>query len=129
MRIFKTKWFARFARKSRISDSDLCEVIDRAERGLIDADVGGDVIKMRIARPNQGKSGGFRSIIYFRAKEKAFFVFGFAKSDLDNISQDDEDDYRRAAQVTLNFDDEMLEHLIYVGELIEVKCDEKEVQE
>ncbi len=36
MRIFKTKWVARFVRRERISDADLKEAIERAERGLID---------------------------------------------------------------------------------------------
>ncbi|WP_447415009.1 type II toxin-antitoxin system RelE/ParE family toxin, partial [Clostridium perfringens] len=60
MRIFKTKWVARFVRRERISDADLKEAIERAERGLIDADLGGGLIKQRVARPGQGRSGGFR---------------------------------------------------------------------
>ncbi|MGH9575241.1 MAG: type II toxin-antitoxin system RelE/ParE family toxin, partial [Candidatus Acidiferrales bacterium] len=55
MRIFKNRWFARFARDSNISDQKLCRVIGDAERGLIDADMGGSVIKQRIAREGQGK--------------------------------------------------------------------------
>jgi len=63
VKIFKNKWFSKFAREEGILDSDLCETVKDAERGLIDADYGGGVIKQRIARPNEGKSGGFRSII------------------------------------------------------------------
>jgi hypothetical protein len=65
LRIFKTKWFVRFARKERISDGALIDAVERAERGLIDADMGGGVIKQRLARPSEGKSGGLRSIILF----------------------------------------------------------------
>lgn len=69
MKIYKNKWFAKFARKEKIADSKLCEAVHNAERGLIDADYGGGVIKQRIARENEGKSGGYRS----------FFVYGFPK--------------------------------------------------
>ena len=76
MRVFKIKWFVRFARQNNISDRDLCEAI---ERGLIDADLGGNVTKQRIARPNEGRSGGYRALICFRVEDRAFFVFGFPK--------------------------------------------------
>ena len=89
MRNFKNAWFHRFARKERIEDSALQEAIERAEKGLIDADLGGSVIKQRVARPGQGKSGGFRTVILYRYGERAFFVYGFAKSDLDNITADE----------------------------------------
>ncbi|MGD1069262.1 MAG: type II toxin-antitoxin system RelE/ParE family toxin [Bryobacteraceae bacterium] len=55
----------RFAMKAGISDVSLCKVIRDAERGLIAADLGGGVIKQRLARPGEGKSGGFRSLIVF----------------------------------------------------------------
>jgi len=58
VRIFKTKWLVRFARRQRIADISLAEAIERAERGLIDADLGGGLIKQRIARPYAGRSGG-----------------------------------------------------------------------
>ncbi|TCD47207.1 type II toxin-antitoxin system RelE/ParE family toxin [Chlorobium sp. N1] len=62
MEIFKNKWFNKFAKHEGISDSALPEAIDAAERGLIDADYGGGVIKQRIARPDEGKSGDYRSV-------------------------------------------------------------------
>lgn len=128
MKIFKTKWFSRFARQNRLSDHALCEAIRRAERGLIDADLGGGVIKQRIPRPNEGRSGEFRSILYFRAQERAFFVFGFAKNDLDNISADDLKDYKSAAELTLNLEAAKLAVLLEAEELTEVNCDEQEIQ-
>lgn len=77
----------RFARKAEIGDAVLCEAIQDAERGLISADLGGGVIKQRIARPGEGKSGGFRTLIVFRANARAFFVHGFAKNETDNIGK------------------------------------------
>jgi hypothetical protein len=58
VRIFKTKWMVRYARRERIADSSLSQAITRAGRGLIDADFGGGVIKQRVARTGQGRSGG-----------------------------------------------------------------------
>ena len=73
--------------------------IRNAERGGIDADYGGGVIKRRIARPNEGKSGGCRSIILFRKGKRAFFVYGFAKSEQDNIDKSDERDFKDLARI------------------------------
>ena len=85
VRIFKTKLFARFARRERIKDGDLCEAVERAERGLVDADLGGGVIKQRVAREGQGRSGGYRALLAFRSREITVFVYGFAKNDRDNM--------------------------------------------
>src|SRR3990172_2157019 len=97
MRVFKTKPFARFASREGVADEEFCEAVRQAERGLIDADVGGGVIKQRLARKGQGKSGGFRSIVLFRRGSKAFFVYGFAMSDRDNIRRDELRAFRKLA--------------------------------
>ena len=125
MRIFKSKWFAKFARKERISNAKLCAAIRDAEAGKIDADYGGGVIKQRIARPNEGKSGGYRSIILFRQGERSFFVYGFAKSELDNIDESDEWGFKELAKTLLAASDRELEHLAGDGKYIEVKCDDQ----
>ena len=124
MRIFKNKAFARFARKERISDKKLCEVIEEAERGNIDADLGGGVIKQRIARPNEGKSGGYRSIIYYRHEEKAFFVYGWSKSERANIDDEEEAAFKKLAKITLALKDEQILKLIENGTYQEVFCNE-----
>ena len=86
MRIFKNSWFARYARKESISDDVLCATIARASRSLIDADLGSGLIKQRMAREGEGKSGGYRSIIVYKSRSNAFFVFGFAKSERENLT-------------------------------------------
>lgn len=86
MRVFKNRAFSRFADRNDITDEDLCDAVQRATRGLIDADLGGGVVKQRIARKGEGKSGGFRSMILFKEKNRAVFVHGFAKKDLGNVS-------------------------------------------
>jgi hypothetical protein len=89
---------SKFARKQRISDEALCEAIARAEAGLVDADLGGGLLKQRVARAGGGKSGGYRTLVAFRAETRAVFVFGFAKSDQDNIDEDDARELKEAGE-------------------------------
>ncbi|MBP7001040.1 type II toxin-antitoxin system RelE/ParE family toxin [Amaricoccus sp.] len=123
MRIFKTKWFGRFARQEKIADATLVEAISRAERGVIDADLGHGVIKQRIARPGQGTSGGFRSIILFRRESRAYFVYGFAKSDRGNIRKDELEAFRKLASELLDLDDAAIEAAMANETIMEVKHD------
>jgi hypothetical protein len=124
VRIFKNKPFARFARKARLSDAALREAVGRAGRGLIDADLGGGVIKQRIAREGAGKSGGFRTIILFRVGERSFFVHGFAKNEQDNIRDDELAAFKLLAAQLLAYDDAALATAIGAGVLTEVTEDE-----
>jgi hypothetical protein len=126
VRIFKNKPFARFARKARLTDADLCEAVSEIERGLVDADLGGGVIKQRIARKGGGKSGGFRALILLRLGECAFFVHGFAKKDRDNIQEDELVALKKLAGELLNYDEAALAAAIAAGVLTEVTCDEKD---
>ena len=123
MCIFKIKKFARFAKKAGISDADLVEAARRAERGLIDADLGGGVIKQRIARRGEGRSGGFRTIILIKRGKLAFFVFGFAKKDADNLP-DHHLDYAKAfAKAVFKFDAAQLKQMVDTGNATEVFYD------
>lgn len=122
MKIYKNKAFTKFARKEHISDEKLCEVIKNAEAGKIDADYGGGVIKQRIARPNEGKSGGYRSIILFRQKTRSFFVYGFAKKDRENINEDEVKEFKELARVILLLNAEGVSKLLANGTFVEVIC-------
>jgi hypothetical protein len=122
MRVFKNAWFQKFARKEKISDAALYEAVARAGRGLIDADLGGGVIKQRVARPGEGRSGAYRTLIFFRVGTRAVFAFGFAKSDRDNISAEDEGILRSTAKLTLGLSDAEIDQLVDAGKLEEVNC-------
>lgn len=124
MRIFKNKSFTKFASKEKISDATLWQVVQDIEDGKIDADLGEGVIKQRIARPGQGKSSGYRSIILYQKGDKAFFVYGFAKKDEANISTNDEKAFKKSAEIVLNLSDESLNEHIEVGNFVEVKLDD-----
>ena len=124
MRIFKNSWFNRFAKKEGISASALIEAIRRAENGLIDADLGGGVIKQRIARPGAGRSKGYRTVVIYRKGEKAFFVFGFPKSSLGNLRNDEEDQFKKAAKIIFGLSETQIETLIEKGQLEELTDNE-----
>ena len=120
MRVFKSAWFERFARKEKISAQTLWDAVERAQQGLIDADLGGGVIKQRIARPGSSKSKGYRSIVLYRKEDKAFFVFGFPKSEQGNIREDEEIQFKKMAKQVFALTDTQLQTLIDKGQFEEV---------
>src|SRR5580700_5002772 len=120
MRVFLTKWMARFARREHISDESLCEAIARAEMGLVDADLGGGLIKQRIARAGKGRSGGSRTIIAYRRTGRAVFLLGFAKNERDNIGVDELAELRIVGLNWLNASSETIEDSIEQNALQEV---------
>ena len=120
MRSFKTKAFARRARQEGISDEQLLEAVERAARGLIDAELGGGLIKQRIARRGQGRSGGYRTIIAWRAKNRSIFVYAFAKSMRDNISDAELADLKDLAALYLGYSSKEIDRAVAAGELFEV---------
>jgi len=127
VRIFKNKSFARFATKSGIHDTALCKAVLDAERGLIDADLGGGVIKQRVAREGQGKSGGFRTMILFKLGSRAFFVHGFAKNEQDNLDDAELAALKKLAIKMLGYNDAELTHAINEKIVIEIMCHEKTI--
>jgi hypothetical protein len=118
--IYKLKTFARFARNESISDESLAEAIERAGRGLVDADLGGGLIKQRVARKGQGRSGGYRVMVAFRAGDFAVFLFGFAKSAQDNLDDRQVKVLRGFAASWLSADAATIKKAVEQGELVEV---------
>jgi hypothetical protein len=116
--VYKTKLFVRFARKARISDADLWKAADLANRGLIDADLGGGVIKQRIARSGEGKSGGSRSIIASRKEDRAIYIFGFEKKDQANVDRNDLEVLRKLAKAFLGYTTADMAREIRSGQLV-----------
>ena len=120
MRIFLTKWMVRFARQEKLAHLSLCEAIARADRGLMGADLGGGLIKQRVARAGKGRSGGYRTIIAFRRGRRAVFLYGFAKSEQANIGPDDVTELRKIGVNWLDASDETIAQAIEQGDLEEV---------
>jgi hypothetical protein len=123
MRTFKTRWFTRFARREGISDEALREAIERAERGLVDADLGGGLIKQRVARPGAGRSGGYRTIIAFRTNDRAIFISGFPKNEQENIGPDELKTLREISLDLLGAMQDSLDEAAAAGRLTEIPYD------
>ena len=126
MTIYKTRWFDRWARKQDLSTRALCEAVREMQAGLYEADLGGGLLKKRIARPGQGKSGGFRTLVATNKGSKWFFVFGFPKNVRSNIDKDEEDSLQKLASHLLSLSPPALVTAQRAGELMEVNCDAQE---
>jgi len=120
MRIFKNTWFSRFAAKEGITDSELRELVDHLEAGEADADLGGGVYKMRLARPGEGKSGGYRIIVFFRSEERTFYEYCYAKSKKANISEKELIAFKKAAKRYFFMTPDQLREKIGQGKFIEL---------
>ena len=101
------------------------DAIARAEKGQVDADLGGGVLKQRIARPGRGKSGGYRTIIVFRQGDRAVFAYGFAKSDRANLDAEEEKQFKEAARHVLRLTQKQIEELVKNGDFVEVKGEQE----
>lgn len=121
MRIFKTKSLARFAKREGIADTSLKVAVEDAERGLVDADLGGGVIKQRVARAGQGKRGGYRMLIAFKSMDRAIFLYAFAKSERDNIDDAQLQTLQDVGAYWLAADDVKILRAIRDGLLFEVE--------
>jgi hypothetical protein len=120
VRVYKLKAFARFQRRERIADRALAKAVQSAEQGLVDADLRGGLIKQRIARPGQGKSGGYRTVIAYRRGELAVFLYRFAKNERANLDDDELTDLQRIGRRYLGLGDDELEAAVAADELTEL---------
>jgi hypothetical protein len=126
VRVYKVKGFARFQRRERIAEASLAKVVRSAEGGLVDADLGGGLIKQRVARAGQGKSGGYRTVIAYRGDDRAIFLLGFAKNERANIDDDELEELKGQARAFLGLSMDQFEALIAEDELTEVSYGEEE---
>jgi hypothetical protein len=126
VRIFMTRWFGRYVRKERLTEVALRDAVERAGRGQIDADLGGSVIKQRVARPGQGRSGGYRMILLYRPGTRAIFAFGYAKNRKEDLEPDELEAYRELARAYLAHGERVIDQYVADGILIEVMNDEQE---
>jgi hypothetical protein len=121
VRVFKNTWFARFAAKEGIADSELKAIVnDVLEAGQAEANLGGGVYKVRVARPGEGKSGGYRVLVFFKSGTLTFFVYGFAKSRRDNLDEKETRHYKELAKDYLNLTDEIIKKALQSGKFVEI---------
>ena len=123
MGVYKTRWFDRWARKQGLTTPGLCTAVREMTQGLYDADLGGGLFKKRIARPGQGKSGGFRTLVATNRGTRWVFVFGFPKNERSNIDKDEEEALKKLAAHLLSLTTQAIGKAQRAGELMEVDCD------
>src|SRR5689334_9302635 len=124
--VYKTRWFDRWARKQGLTDSSLCAAVCEITTGLYEADLGGGLLKKRIARVGQGKSSGFRTLVATNKGSHWFFMYGFAKNERSNIAKDEEEALKKLAVHFLSLTEYALGKVARAGELVEVNCNAKE---
>lgn len=127
MRIFKHRIFHQWAKAEGLSDKALKKAVGEMEKGLFEASLGSGLYKKRVAREGQGKSGGYRTLVAFLVKEKAFFVYGFSKNDRSNINEKEKKIYRQLAKDFLEMVENEIQEMIANGKLYEVKYHEKNI--
>jgi hypothetical protein len=121
VRIFKNTWFTRFARKEGITDDELSDIVNQLEAGRWDADLGGGVYKQRMARPGGGKSGAYRLILFFRSEYRTFFIGGFAKSNMVNISRKAIVEAKKQAKTLFAMTEEQIKAALEAGVFKEIE--------
>jgi hypothetical protein len=122
VRVFKNTWFTRFAAKEGIADGELKAIVnDVLEAEQAEANLGGGVYKVRVARPGEGKSGGYRVIVFFRSGERTFYVYGFAKSSRGNISQKELRKFKENSRRLQALSEAQIEAWLKDGTLYEIK--------
>ena len=121
IRIYKLKWFKRWASKEGLSDSVLKLAITEMQQGLVDADLGANVYKKRVPLLGQGKSGSLRTLIAFQVDNKAFFIYGFSKNARSNINVKEMKSLKVLAKELLNYSEEKLKKAIDSGSIEEVR--------
>lgn len=125
MRVFKTKRFAKWAKKSLVSDAMLIKATIEIEEGSFEANLGGAVLKKRVATKGRGKRGSIRTIVAFKKGRVCFFVYGFEKKEKDNITDNEEKAFKIIAKNLLAFSDTILKKQVAQGNLFEVYDEQK----
>ena len=124
MQAFKTKAFAKWARSEGLGDEPLCAAVVEMEQGLIDAQLGGQVVKKRVALPGRGKRGSARTVVAFRKGDKAVFIYGFAKNERGNVSEKELQALKLLAKELLGYTATALNKALKAGELIEIEVND-----
>ena len=125
MLIYKNKWFHRRAKKEGIPEMALCIAVEEMAAGLFEADLGGGLLKKRIAKQGQGKSGGFRTLVATNRGDRWVFVYGFPKNARSNIDKDEQEALKKLAGQLLGLTPQALATAVVAGELMKVNCNEK----
>ncbi len=121
MKKLSTKWFKKWAKKSKIKDQDLLDTVDNLINGLSTAGLGSNLFKIRVKREHSGKSSGFRTIVVYKEDEKAIFLYGFEKNEKDNISKTELLYFKKLGNDFLALDENQIKQLIEARSLFDIE--------
>lgn len=112
MKSYESKWFAKWSKKNGLTNDQLLEALSRvdAELGVVDLD--GHIYKVRIGKNNQGRSGGYRTILAFKANKRSIFLFGFEKNDQENIDKSQLLLYKEYAKTFMGMTESEIQSLV-----------------
>lgn len=122
-RLFRIKTFSRWMTKSNLTDKDLLKAVVEMNQGLIDANLGGNILKKRISIGHQGKQGGARTIVATNFLNHWFFLFAFAKNEKSNIDKSELKYFQEVAKSLLELSSKQLDTLVKAKELTEISND------
>ena len=125
MRVLKDLEFEDWAAEYKVTDAMLCDAAKEIEAGLVDARLGGFLLKKRVAAPGRGKRGSYRTIVGHRQGDRLIFVHGFAKNETDNITKKEKEALRKLCDVYMLADDKKLAEMIEMKQMLEIQCHEQ----
>lgn len=125
VRVLKDLEFDDWAAEYNVTDAMLCDAAKEIEAGLVDARLGGFLLKKRVAAPGRGKRGSYRTIVGHRQGDRLIFVHGFAKNETDNITKKEKEALRKLCDVYMLADDKKLAEMIEMKQILEIQCDEQ----
>lgn len=123
-KVFRTRTFTRWMRKAGLTDGMLCQAVSEMVQGLVDGNLGGNLLKKRVGLSGRGKRGGGRTIVATNRCDRWFFLYGFEKNERANISKDEIKALRELAGQYLAFDDKQIELAVRSGKFMEVYYDD-----
>ena len=120
VRIFITKSFSRWAKKNKLVIQQLRSAANEIAKGTFDANLGGGVIKKRVATKGRGKSASVRTIVAFKRGNHCFFIYGFEKSERKNITDKEEKVFKIVAKELFEFSNHDIKKRLEQRSLYEV---------
>ena len=124
MEILSTKWFKKWSKKSNLKNQDLLEAVNNLKGGLSVANLGNHLFKIRVKKEHSGKSSGFRTIVVYQEGDKVIFLYGFGKSEKDNISTSELQYFKKLGNDLLALNKEQLKQFTKTKILFDIKVEE-----